>query len=775
MSVNQLIPGSTTVIAKLELRNNPDLPVADMQHIEGGAWTMNTLNDRDTIPATLRQANITRCYVVATDTTYVLRNGIANTDWVADVVRVDQLIKLVADQAIVVGTPFSLVLPVDLYGSNPILHITHVSNLPTGLSWDGQLSLAGTPTQAGTFITVVDYTNPVSGRLVQYVLVFSVAGPLTPDATLKLQNFIGIALQCQQGLAWSFDVPQDLYLSSAGHPVSVFAVDGLPDGLTYSTVSKKITGTATEYGRFAIILQHTDTFGGNGQYVFSLWVHVAAPTSVVAATVGAANIDVVFNPIPDDPFATGNKVDFDYDLAWQLTQSDMPEFGQRAIPGSADTRFVGVKSISSAIAIAALGSSIGSTTQQRFYRFAVSLAVLRTLYPAKITVTFGLYGKRKSTNPATTAFNKLSAVTINRSKTSGIISQPAGNNVDFKTNGDALAPLTDTTGWPVGTVETLLLTATVNLSTGDLTLGTPAPGGNVAPTVANPAPDYTGTVGVAFNQTLSASEFADADGQIVSAVATGLPAGLVYSFPQHNLVGTPTAAGTYTVLITATDNQGATITDTLVITVAPAPNQPPVVTNPAPDYTGSVGVAFGHVLPDPEFTDSDGTIASASATGLPPGLVYNFGTHSIVGTPTVAGTYNVVITATDTQGATATDPLVIVIGPAVNQSPVVANHVGNQAGTVGVAFELILPANEFSDPDGTIASLSITGFPTGVSGFDTPNRRIYGIPTAAGTFTMQVTATDNQGATVTDSFNILIATAPANSAYQPDGGDFFTV
>lgn len=84
MPFNQSINGATVILAELEIKNNPDLPVVDSNRVRGGTHAVSTLTERDTIPATLRKSNITRCYVAQTDKFYLLKNGIANNNWIED-------------------------------------------------------------------------------------------------------------------------------------------------------------------------------------------------------------------------------------------------------------------------------------------------------------------------------------------------------------------------------------------------------------------------------------------------------------------------------------------------------------------------------------------------------------------------------------------------------------------------------------------------------------------------------------------------------------------
>jgi O-glycosyl hydrolase len=85
-------------------------------------------------------------------------------------------------------------------------------------------------------------------------------------------------------------------------------------------------------------------------------------------------------------------------------------------------------------------------------------------------------------------------------------------------------------------------------------------------TVTNPG-NQTGTVGTPASVQVQASD--SASGQTLSYSATGLPAGLTINASTGLVSGTPTAAGTSSVTVTATDGTGASGTATFTWTISP--------------------------------------------------------------------------------------------------------------------------------------------------------------------------------------------------------------
>ena len=90
-----------------------------------------------------------------------------------------------------------------------------------------------------------------------------------------------------------------------------------------------------------------------------------------------------------------------------------------------------------------------------------------------------------------------------------------------------------------------------------------SPGNTV--TVSNPG-NQTGTTGTAVSLPVAATD--SASGQTLSYAAAGLPTGLSISSSTGLISGTPTAGGTFTVTVTATDGTGATGSTTFTWTVS---------------------------------------------------------------------------------------------------------------------------------------------------------------------------------------------------------------
>lgn len=202
--------------------------------------------------------------------------------------------------------------------------------------------------------------------------------------------------------------------------------------------------------------------------------------------------------------------------------------------------------------------------------------------------------------------------------------------------------------------------------------------------------------------------------------------------PSH----TYAAAGTYTVTLTATDNDGAEDTTSRSVGVTD-PNQPPVAT-----FTFScsaLACGFTSTSGDPDGTISAYTWAfgdGATSTVQSPSHTYATG-----------GTRSVTLTVTDNQGATASVSQNVTV-TAANQPPVASFTFNCSALTCSFM-------STSSDPDGTIGAYSWAFGDGATSTAQSPSHTY----ATGGTRTVTLTVTDNQGGATSTSRSVTV-TAP---------------
>ena len=159
-------------------------------------------------------------------------------------------------------------------------------------------------------------------------------------------------------------------------------------------------------------------------------------------------------------------------------------------------------------------------------------------------------------------------------------------------------------------------------------------------------------------------------------------------------------------------------------------------------------------------TDPDGDIASLSVDFLPPFASFSDnmdGTGTIFLSPGFNdfGTYNITVTATDPEGLTDSERIIIQV--VEEFAPPVLSNIDDI--TIAEGEELVVGLNS-QDPDGQIPVLSISGEPDFVSLTDnmdgTGELLIAPGFNQAGTYTVDVTATDVDGMFVTQTVTITV-------------------
>jgi PA14 domain/PKD domain/Secretion system C-terminal sorting domain len=390
---------------------------------------------------------------------------------------------------------------------------------------------------------------------------------------------------------------------------------------------------------------------------------------------------------------------------------------------------------------------------------------------------------------------------------------PSGNIVSYtwtQISGPSTATLTaatsaqtNATGLIAGTYQfQLAIVDNNNVTAKDSVTITVNPATNIPP-VANAGASVIITL-PANSTTLNGSKSSDADGTITSYSWTEIsgpntPGSTGVNSPSLSLTGL--VAGQYIYQLTVTDNNGATGSAQVKVTVvAPANNIAPVA-NAGSDQRITAPVSSVNLNGSASY-DPDGTIAAyswvlISGQGSVTISNANTATPSVMGL--VPGAYVFQLTVTDNSGATNAAQVAVTVLPAStqpNQNPV-ANAGGDQTITAPMS-SVSLNGSASHDPDGTIATYSwvlISGQGSvTISNANTATPSVTGL--VPGVYVFQLTVTDNSGATntaqvtvtvnpastqpnqnpVANAGNNLTITAPVNSvtlngssSFDPDG------
>jgi hypothetical protein len=304
---------------------------------------------------------------------------------------------------------------------------------------------------------------------------------------------------------------------------------------------------------------------------------------------------------------------------------------------------------------------------------------------------------------------------------------------------------------------------TLNSSSGVLS-GTPAQGGtfnftiiatdqtncsgNRAYTLAIACPAITvspaslpgGTVGTAYNQTVSATPA----GTTYSFAVTGgvLPGGLTLNATTGVISGTPNTAGAFNFTITATGFGTCTGSRTYSVTI----DCTPITVSPTTLPNAVAGAAYNQTIS----AAPGGTTYSFAVTAgaLPNGLSLNANTGVLSGTPLTTGTFNFTITATGFGTCTGNRPYTLTIDcPAITVSPATL-----PPAQVSAFYTQTLTA------PGSVGALtwSSTGtLPPGLS-LNSTTGVLSGTPTQTGSFNFTVTARDANLCTGATAYTVVV-------------------
>jgi Ice-binding-like/Putative Ig domain len=216
-----------------------------------------------------------------------------------------------------------------------------------------------------------------------------------------------------------------------------------------------------------------------------------------------------------------------------------------------------------------------------------------------------------------------------------------GTGTSFAGDILALTSITLTTGANTSG-RALARNGAVTLDTNNV--NTCGPAAVCAVITVNPATLPNGSVGTAYNQSVSAS---GGTAPYTFSVSSGaLPNGLVLNPATGAITGTPTTAATFNFTITAVDAAGCGGSRPYTITMA-APGCPVITVDPAVLLAGTTGSTYSQSV-----TGNGGTAPytfAVTSGALPTGLALNPATGLISGVPVQAGLFTFTIRATDVQ------------------------------------------------------------------------------------------------------------------------------
>jgi hypothetical protein len=508
---------------------------------------------------------------------------------------------ITANCAVIVAEQGVPITPVTLSasgGAGPPYTFT-ATGLPTGLSISSSGTISGTPTVSGTFSYTVTITDSQGNKGTINCSV-TVAPPMTLTCSATNTGEVGVPFNSGP------------ITVTGGVPPYTFSVVGtLPAGLTLNTSTGAVTGTPTASGSFSIKV--TDSVGATAT---GCVITITPPLSMTCSATNTGEVGVPFNSGPIT--VTGGVPPYTFSIVGTL-------------PAGLTLN-------------TSTGAVTGTPTASGSFSIKVTDSLGGTATGCVITITPSISMTCSATN-------------------TGEVGVPFSSG-----------PITVTGGVPPYTfsiVGTLPAGLTLNTSTGAVT-GTPTASGSFSikvtdslggtatgcvititpPISVTCSATNTGEVGVPFNS--GPITVTGGVAPYTFSIGSGtLPAGLTLNTSTGAVTGTPTASGTFTIIVT--DSLGATGTG-CVITITP-----PLSVTCSGTTTGTVGVAFN----SGPITVTGGVAPyTFSIVGtLPAGLTLNTSTGAVTGTPTATGTFSIKVTDSLGEVATTTCPITIVSAP----------------------------------------------------------------------------------------------------------------
>jgi hypothetical protein len=251
----------------------------------------------------------------------------------------------------------------------------------------------------------------------------------------------------------------------------------------------------------------------------------------------------------------------------------------------------------------------------------------------------------------------------------------------------------------------------------------------------------------------------DVDGDTLTYSAAVLPSWLSFDAASGVLSGTPSNAEVGDHGVTLRVNDGTVDVDQSFTVTVSNVNDAPVVTSTAVT-AATQDAAYSYTF---AATDIDGDALTYSAPVMPSWLSFDAATGVLSGTPSNAevGDHGVTLRVND--GTVDVDQSFTVTVSNVNDTPTLARAIADQSVSEDAPFTFTVPADTFTDVDGDNLTLTAalsdgSELPAWLT-FETGSGAFSGTPSndEVGTVGIKVTAADNNGESVSGTFDLTVA------------------
>ncbi|MGD9685492.1 MAG: putative Ig domain-containing protein [Desulfobacter sp.] len=692
------------------------------------------------------------------------------------------------NQTVAQDQPFSFTLPegafIDPEGAelNYLATVSGFEAQPEWLMFDPVTrTFSGTPNNAdvGSFTVTIGATDNLSGMVSQS---FTITVENVNDAPV-----LATAIEEQsavQDQAFSFVIPASTFMDIDRNDVltlSATLADGsaLPTWLSFDQATGTFSGTPSngDVGSLGLLVTATDLAGASVSSQFNVAIANVNDAPIITSVIADQAT------LEDQPFT----LQLPANLFSDIDAGDALTLSAALSDGSALPEWLSFDAATGTFSGTPGNDDVGS----------LNLNIIATDL-AGATITTGFTLNVANTNDAPMVFSEIGGKRAVEDEPFSF-QLPADTFKDVD-SGDQLtytAALADGSALPtwltfdtatgtfsgmpdnssVGTLQVSVTATDLAGATATATFGLETVNTNDTPVVLDAIVGQVATEDQPFSFTLPATAFNDIDaGDQLSYTATlangdQLPAWLTFDSSSGTFSGTAgnDNVGTVDVMVTATDMAGAQAFSNFSITVANTNDAPELLT-PLVAQAVLEDQLFSYQIPVDTFRDIDSndqlTYAATMADGsaLPTWLTFDAVNGTLTGTPgnDHVGTLDITITATDLAGAQASSSFSIAVAN-VNDAPELANPLADQDAKQGQAFSYQIPTNSFIDIDSG-DSLSYTAsmengspLPAWLT-FDATTGTFSGTPDSAsvGSIALNLTATDQSGASVADAFTITV-------------------
>ncbi|MDW8412837.1 MAG: putative Ig domain-containing protein [Acidobacteriota bacterium] len=594
-----------------------------------------------------------------------------------------------------VGTPYSQ--SVSASGGNAPYTFSSSGTLPPGITFNTSTgAISGIPTAAGSYTFTITATD-----------VFGCTGSQNYTVTINCPTITLSPTTLPNGTVGT-PYSQSVSASGGNAPYTFSSSGTLPPGITFNTSTGAISGIPTAAGSYTFTITATDVFGCTGSQNYTVTINcptiTLSPTTLPNGTVGT--------PYSQSVSASGGNAPYTFSSSGTLPPGITFNTSTGAISG--------IPTAAGSYTFTITATDVFGCTGSQNYTVTINCPTI-TLSPT--TLPNGTVGTPYSQSVSASGGN--APYTFSSSGT-----LPPG--ITFNTSTGAISGIPTAAGSYTFTITATDVFGCTGSQNYTVTINCPT-------ITLSPTTLPNGTVGTPYSQSVSAS---GGNAPYTFSSSGTLPPGITFNTSTGAISGIPTAAGSYTFTITATDVFGCTGSQNYTVTI----NCPTITLSPTTLPNGTVGTPYSQSV---SASGGNAPYTFSSSGTLPPGITFNTSTGAISGIPTAAGSYTFTITATDVFGCTGSQNYTVTINcPTITLSPTTLPN-----GTVGTPYSQSVSASGGNAP----YTFSSSGtLPPGIT-FNTSTGAISGIPTAAGSYTFTITATDVFGCTGSRTYTVTVA------------------